>query len=100
MRAGLLRTDSRCLARCNRIVGEVKRESSTWRVDETFVRIAGRWMYLFRAVDSGGQNSGLLLVGNKRLRNHQSLPEEGHGQSGQSTAPGSRADPAPRCNAP
>ena len=24
-------------------------------MDETFVRIAGRWMYLFRAVDSGGQ---------------------------------------------
>ena len=29
--------------------------SSTWHVDETFVRIAGRWMYLFRAVDGGGQ---------------------------------------------
>jgi len=35
--------------------GNVKRKSSTWHVDETFVRIAGRWMYLFRAVDSSGQ---------------------------------------------
>jgi transposase, IS6 family len=24
-------------------------------MDETFVRIAGRWLYLFRAVDSQGQ---------------------------------------------
>jgi transposase-like protein len=37
------------------LVGEVKQKSSTWHMDETFVRIAGRWMYLFRAVDSGGQ---------------------------------------------
>src|SRR5260370_33363592 len=86
MRAGLLRTDSRCLARCNRIVGEVKRESSTWRVDETFVRIAGRWMYLFRAVDSGGQKGGLLLGGNTRLQSQQALPAEGPGPSGRSSA--------------
>ena len=38
-----------------RLGGEVKRKSSTWHMDETFVRVAGRWMYLFRAVDSGGQ---------------------------------------------
>ena len=31
-----------------RLAGEVKRKSSTWHMDETFVRIAGRWMYLFR----------------------------------------------------
>jgi transposase-like protein len=30
-------------------------------MDETFVRIAGRWMYLFRAVDSGGQTVDLYL---------------------------------------
>jgi transposase-like protein len=30
-------------------------------MDETFVRIAGRWMYLFRAVDSGGQTVGFYL---------------------------------------
>src|ERR1044071_9406226 len=38
-----------------RLRGEVKRKSSTWHMDETFVRIAGNWMYLFRAVDSHGQ---------------------------------------------
>jgi transposase, IS6 family len=41
--------------------GNVKRKSSTWHVDETFVRIAGRWMYLFRAVDSSGQTVDFYL---------------------------------------
>ena len=27
----------------------------TWHMDETLVRISGRWMYLFRAVDTSGQ---------------------------------------------
>ena len=30
-------------------------------MDETFVRIAGRWMYLFRAVDSCGQTVDFYL---------------------------------------
>ena len=30
-------------------------------MDKTFVRIAGRWMYLFRAVDSGGQTVDFYL---------------------------------------
>jgi transposase, IS6 family len=41
--------------------GEVKRKSSTWHIDETFVRIAGKWMYLFRAVDSYGQTVDFYL---------------------------------------
>src|SRR6516162_2348638 len=44
-----------------RLSGEVKRKSSTWHMDETFVRIAGRWMYLFRALDSGGQTVDFYL---------------------------------------
>src|ERR1051326_838871 len=38
-----------------RLYGIVKPKSSTWQMDETFVRIAGKWMYLFRAVDARGQ---------------------------------------------
>jgi IS6 family transposase len=34
-------------------------------MDETFVRIAGRWMYLFRAVDSGGQTVDFYLSGTR-----------------------------------
>jgi transposase-like protein len=44
-----------------RLQGEVKRKSSTWHMDETFVRIAGKWIYLFRAVDSHGQTVDFFL---------------------------------------
>ena len=29
--------------------------NGSWRVDETYVRVKGRWTYLYRAVDSRGQ---------------------------------------------
>src|SRR6516225_10155206 len=57
--------------------GEVKRKSSTWHMDETFVRVAGRWMYLFRAVDAGGANRGFLSVGNAGSRSCQNLSQKG-----------------------
>src|SRR6201997_946448 len=44
-----------------RLRGQVKLKSSTWHMDETFVRIAGRWLYLFRAVDSHGQSVDFYL---------------------------------------
>ena len=44
-----------------RLRGQVKLKSSTWHMDETFVRIAGRWLYLFRAVDSQGQTVDFYL---------------------------------------
>src|SRR6476661_8308447 len=37
-----------------RLHGAVKPKSSTWHMDETLVRIAAKWMYLFRAVDAHG----------------------------------------------
>ena len=44
-----------------RLRGELKRKSSTWHMDETFVRIAGKNKYLFRAVDSQGQTVDFYL---------------------------------------
>jgi len=41
--------------------GELKRKSAAWQMDETFVRIAGRWMYLFRVVDGSGQTVDFYL---------------------------------------
>ena len=33
----------------------LKQTNDSWRVDETCVKIKGRWMYLYRAMDSTGQ---------------------------------------------
>ncbi|WP_119681912.1 IS6 family transposase [Indioceanicola profundi] len=35
--------------------------SGSWRVDETYIRVKGRWMYLYRAVDARGQTIDFLL---------------------------------------
>jgi transposase-like protein len=35
--------------------------SGSWRVDETYVRIGGRWKYLFRAIDKHGQFIASML---------------------------------------
>ncbi|MBD8109102.1 DDE-type integrase/transposase/recombinase [Erwinia persicina] len=32
-----------------------------WRMDETDIRVRGKWKYLYRAVDTGGQNIDFLL---------------------------------------
>ena len=35
--------------------------SSSWRVDETYVRVGGKWKYLFRAVDKHGRLIDFML---------------------------------------
>ena len=37
-----------------RIRREMRRPNRSWRVDETYVKVAGNWAYLYRAVDSSG----------------------------------------------
>ena len=39
--------------------------SSSWRVDETYVRVGGRWKYLFRAIDKHGQLIAFRLSGRR-----------------------------------
>jgi transposase-like protein len=33
----------------------------SWRVDETYIRVKGEWMYLYRAVDQAGQTVDFFL---------------------------------------
>ena len=38
------------------------RLSFSWRVDETYVRVKGRWKYLYRAIDKGGATLDFYLA--------------------------------------
>jgi transposase-like protein len=42
--------------------------SGSWRVDETYVRVGGRWKYLFRAVDKHGQLIDFMLLDRRNTR--------------------------------
>ncbi len=44
-----------------RIRPEMRQPNRSWRVDETYIRVAGRWTYLYRAVDSAGNTIDFLL---------------------------------------
>ena len=48
-----------------RVRPELKRTGTSWRVDETYVRVAGCWMYLYRAVDSCGATLDIFLSENR-----------------------------------
>ena len=37
--------------------------NKSWRVDETYVRVKGRWCYLYRAIDSTGATINFVLSG-------------------------------------
>ena len=37
-----------------RLLRHLKPTNLSWRVDETYVRVKGRWCYLYRAIDSEG----------------------------------------------
>src|ERR687897_3103128 len=44
-----------------RIRPHLRMSNGSWRVDETYVKVKGRWTYLYRAVDSRGQTIDFLL---------------------------------------
>ena len=48
-----------------RLRRHLKPTHKSWRVDETYVRVKGRWCYRYRAIDSTGATIGFML---SRLR--------------------------------
>jgi len=47
------------LERCLR--QKLRPTNDSWRVDETYIRVKGKWVYLYRAVDSSGATIDFLL---------------------------------------
>jgi transposase-like protein len=39
----------------------MRHPNRSWRVDETYIRVAGQWTYLYRAVDSAGNTIDFLV---------------------------------------
>src|SRR5712691_1740831 len=69
----------------------------SWRLDETYVKIKGKWAYLYRAVDKAGQTVDFLLTPHRdraaaeallrKAIHNQGLPEKiTIDQSGSNTA--------------
>jgi IS6 family transposase len=50
--------------------------SGSWRVDETYVRVGGKWKYLFRAVDKHGQLIDFMLSDRRNTKAALSLPAQ------------------------
>jgi transposase-like protein len=44
-----------------RIRPHLRMTNGSWRVDEIYIRVKGKWVYLYRAVDAAGQTIDFLL---------------------------------------
>ena len=45
-----------------RIRPHLRMTNGSWRVDETYIRVKGKWVYLYRAVDAAGQTIDFLAL--------------------------------------
>ncbi|KFM95251.1 transposase IS66 family protein [Bacillus clarus] len=51
-----------------RIRRYLKQTNDSWRVDETYIKVKGQWMYLYRAVDSEGNTVDFYLSKNRKTK--------------------------------
>src|SRR5690242_11072244 len=58
-----------------RLRRHLKPTSDSWRIDETYIRIKGKWGYLYRAVDSSGATPRLSPLGHAGRGRSKALPE-------------------------
>jgi DDE domain len=49
----------------------------SWRVDETYLKIRGKWVYLYRAVDRAGQTVDFMVWCQTRRGSSKSIFQEG-----------------------
>src|SRR5437588_3722549 len=71
-----------------RLRKRLKSTNDSWRVDETYIRVKGKWRYLYRAVDSTGATLDFLLSAKqdaeaaKRFQSQSLGPAEPSGATG------------------
>ena len=51
-----------------RIRRHLKQTNDSWRVDETYIKVKGQWMYLYRAVDSEGNTIDFYVSKNRNTK--------------------------------
>jgi len=49
----------------------------SWRCDETYIKVGGRWMYLYRAVDGAWPHDGMTPQPHTGHHRRQSIVSEG-----------------------
>ena len=59
-----------------------KRVGMRWRLDETYIKVKSRWMYLYRAVDKQGHTIDFLLTNRRNKGSAQKFLNKAIGNNG------------------
>ena len=51
--------------------------SSSWRVDETYIKVRGQWAYLYRAFDKFGNTIDFRPLGDPQHQGREAVPGQG-----------------------
>lgn len=65
--------------------GKKQPVGSSWRLDETYIKIKGQWKYLYRAVDKAGQTVDFLLTAHRDKKAALRFLKKAIGQQGRPT---------------
>ena len=59
-----------------RVKPNLKPTTDSWKVDETYIKVKGEWVYLYRAIDSEGNTLGFRLSAKRDADAAQALFEQ------------------------
>ena len=66
---------------------------SSWYVDETYLKVRGRWVYLYRAVDRDGNLIDAMLSEHRDMKAAQAFFRSAQATMGFLTGPGDDGQP-------